>query len=66
MQEPTVLFTDFDDSALNFRLVFTFIDSFQSHFPKSDFRFEIDRLFRENNVSIPFLQRDIHIIQNQQ
>jgi len=26
---------------------------------KSDLRFEIDRLFRENNITIPFPQRDV-------
>ncbi|GAA3782495.1 hypothetical protein GCM10022271_13500 [Corallibacter vietnamensis] len=60
--EPTVLFTDFADSSLNFKVVFTLNDSFKSNFPKSDIRFEIDKLFRANNVSIPFPQRDIHII----
>lgn len=61
--EPTVVFTDFGDSSLNFKLVFTLADSFKAQFPKSDIRFEIDRLFRENNITIPFPQRDIHIIQ---
>ena len=61
--EPTVVFTDFGDSSLNFKIVFTINDSFKAQFPKSDIRFEIDKLFRKNNVSIPFPQRDIHIIQ---
>ncbi len=60
--EAVVLFTDFGDSSLNFKLVFTIGDSFQAQFPKSEIRFEIDRLFRENNITIPFPQRDIHII----
>lgn len=60
--EPTVLFTDFGESSLDFKLVFTVNDSFNARFPKSEIRFEIDRLFRENNVTIPFPQRDIHII----
>lgn len=60
---PAVLFTDFGDSSLNFRLVFTLNDSFNARFPQSDMRFEIDRLFRENNITIPFPQRDIHIIE---
>ncbi|WP_418603274.1 mechanosensitive ion channel family protein [Hwangdonia sp.] len=64
--EPTVLFTDFGDSSLNFKLVFTINDSFKAQYPKSDIRFEIDRLFRENNISIPFPQRDIHIIQKKE
>ncbi|MFK7834226.1 MAG: mechanosensitive ion channel family protein [Winogradskyella sp.] len=61
--EPNVLFTDFGESSLDFKLIFTIDDSFKAQFPKSDIRFEIDRLFRENNISIPFPQRDIHIIQ---
>ncbi len=60
---PAVLFTDFGDSSLNFKVVFTLGDSFNARFPQSDIRFEIDRLFRENNITIPFPQRDIHIIQ---
>ena len=61
--EPTVVFTDFGDSSLNFKIVFTINDSFKAQFPKSDIRFEIDKLFRENNVTIPFPQRDVHIKQ---
>jgi small-conductance mechanosensitive channel len=61
--EPIVVFTDFGDSSLNFKLIFTMNDSFKATFPKSDMRFEIDRLFRENNITIPFPQRDVHIIQ---
>ncbi|MBR9914262.1 MAG: mechanosensitive ion channel [Algicola sp.] len=60
--EPAVVFTAFGDSSLNFKLIFTLADSFKAQFPKSDIRFEIDKLFRENNVTIPFPQRDIHII----
>jgi len=61
--EPTVLFTDFGDSSLNFKVVFTLDDSFLARIPQSDIRFEIDRLFREHNITIPFPQRDIHIIE---
>jgi small-conductance mechanosensitive channel len=60
---PRVLFTDFGDSSLNFKVAFTLNDSFNARIPSSDIRFEIDRLFRENNISIPFPQRDIHIIE---
>jgi len=61
--EPAVLFTDFGDSSLNFKVVFTVADSFNVRFPQSNIRFEIDKLFRENNITIPFPQRDIHIIE---
>lgn len=58
--EPKVLFTDFADSSLNFKLVFTLADSFETRFVQSDLRFKIDEMFRENNVTIPFPQRDVH------
>jgi small-conductance mechanosensitive channel len=58
--KPVVLFMDFGDSSLNFRLAFSVKDSFNARFPKSDIRFEIDRLFREHNITIPFPQRDVH------
>lgn len=58
-----VRFTNFGESSLDFKVIFTMEDSFNSFSVKSDVRFEIDRLFRENNISIPFPQRDIHIIQ---
>lgn len=58
-----VRFTDFGDSSLDFKVIFTISDSFNANAIRSEVRFEIDKLFRENNVSIPFPQRDIHIIQ---
>ncbi|NNK74077.1 MAG: mechanosensitive ion channel [Flavobacteriaceae bacterium] len=61
---PLVLFSDFGDSALLFTLVFTLNDSFQAVVPKSEIRFEIERLFKENNVKIPFPQRDVHLFTN--
>jgi len=60
--EPLVLFTNFGDSSLDFKLIFTLNNSFEAGIPKSDIRFEIDKQFREHNISIPFPQRDIHII----
>lgn len=61
--EPNVLFTNFGESSLDFRVVFTLGDSFNARIPQSNIRFEIERLFREHGVTIPFPQRDIHIIQ---
>ncbi len=60
--EPLVLFTDFADSSLNFKLIVTIDDSFQAIIPKSNLRFAIDKIFRENNISIPFPQRDVHVV----
>lgn len=59
--EPLVLFTEFADSALNFKLIFTLNNSFEASIPKSDIRFEIDRLFREHDIKIPFPQREVYI-----
>lgn len=63
--KPGVVFMDFGESSLDFRVAFTIEDSFNSRIPKSEVRFAIDRLFRENNISIPFPQRDINIIQKE-
>ena len=60
--DTLVQFTEFGDSSLNFKVIFTLADSFNANNPKSDIRFEIDKLFKENNITIPFPQRDIHII----
>ncbi|MET2984043.1 mechanosensitive ion channel family protein [Aureibaculum conchae] len=59
--KPTVLFQNFGDSSLDFKLIFTLNNSFEAMIPKSDIRFKIDELFREHDISIPFPQRDIHI-----
>jgi small-conductance mechanosensitive channel len=59
--ESDVLFSDFGDSALIFKLrVWTLVD----HMIKVEthIRFEIERLFRERHIEIPFPQRDVHII----
>jgi len=59
--KPFVTFEDFGDSALIFNLNFYINESFRSPKMKSDLRFRIDEFFRENNISIPFPQRDVHL-----
>lgn len=60
--EPKVLFKDFGDSALQFELVY-WLANFRDHQTvESDIRFMIDSDFRKNKISIPFPQRDLHII----
>jgi len=61
--KPFVLFEDFGDSALLFSVNFFITDSFSDPKIKSAIRYNIDTKFRANNVSIPFPQRDVHIIQ---
>ncbi|WP_375325069.1 mechanosensitive ion channel family protein [Flagellimonas sp. GZD32] len=64
--KPFVLFEDFGDSALIFSIFFFTNDTFRDPRIKSEMRYKIDAKFRENNVSIPFPQRDVHIIQPKQ
>ena len=59
--EPTVLFDDFGDNALIFKLIFTIDNSFESVLIKSDVRFEINKLFKTHNIKIPYPQREIYI-----
>ncbi len=63
--KPLVLFVNFGDSSLDFKLIFTLNDSFLASIPKSDIRFKIDTLFKEHNISIPFPQRDVHVIKSE-
>ncbi len=56
-----VRFTNFGDSGLHFKLIFTLQNSFDVLEPQSDIRFEIDRLFKANNIEIPYPQQEIHI-----
>jgi len=61
---PFVRFQDFGDSALDFQLFFWTNNSFLVENIKSELRFQINDEFRNNNIQIPFPQRDIHIIDN--
>ena len=59
---PTVRFLGFGDSALNFELAVWTID--MAHRPtrfRSDLFFAIERKLRENQIEIPFPQRDLHV-----
>ena len=60
--KPIVLFEDFAASSLNFSLYFYVADGMESPLIKSNLRFRIDKAFKENAISIPFPQRDLHII----
>ncbi|WP_452598498.1 mechanosensitive ion channel family protein [Pontimicrobium sp. MEBiC01747] len=66
LKEPTpgLLFLEFGDNALQFRLHFHVQDSFAVPLLKSDLRYKIYNEFQDNAINIPFPQRDIHIISN--
>ncbi|MCF8245944.1 MAG: mechanosensitive ion channel [Saprospiraceae bacterium] len=54
-----VQFKNFGDSSLDFELLFYTQEFLRIEFLKSDIRYAIEENFRENNVQIPFPQRDI-------
>ncbi len=57
--KPNFQFRDFGASSLDFEVFFFSEEFFRIELVKSEIRMEIDRLFRENNVQIPFPQRDL-------
>lgn len=59
---PRVLFVRYGDSSIDFLLRFWTSDFISRPMRiKSDLYFEIFRKFRENNIEIPFPQRDLHL-----
>jgi small-conductance mechanosensitive channel len=61
--EPRVLFQDFADSALLFEAYFwtRLRPGGNLRLLRSEIRFRIDELFRENGITIAFPQRDVHL-----
>jgi small-conductance mechanosensitive channel len=59
--EPFVLFQNFGESSLDFELRFFIGQADEVFRIGSDVRFAIDKGFRENGITIPFPQRDLHI-----
>jgi small-conductance mechanosensitive channel len=57
------MFENFGDSSLDFAVYFFVNDAFTVPRVKSELRFEIDRQFRLNKITIPFPQRDVHLFQ---
>lgn len=57
-----VLFEDFADSSLNFAVSFSVNNGMRSPRIQSEIRFKIEEAFRINNISIPFPQREITIL----
>ncbi len=59
---PRALFMNFGDSSLDFELRVR-VQRIERRFSvKSDLNFAIDAAFREAGISIPFPQRDLHIV----
>ena len=60
MPAPMVLFDDFGDSSLNFRLLCWVLFS-NGLTARSDIRVAISNAFKEKNIEIPFPQVDLHV-----
>lgn len=60
-----IMFSDFGESALVFDLYFWAARTWEIMIIKSDLRFAIDKAFRENEIKIPFPQRDLHIVSDE-
>lgn len=60
--KPALLFTSFGDNALNFELAVWTIEAIASPLGfQSDLNFGMEKIFRENQIEIPFPQRDLHV-----
>ena len=62
--KPQVIFKSFGDSSLVFEIRGWVKSPWDRKLIESDVRFKIDAAFRENNISIPFPQRDVHVHTN--
>ena len=62
-REPVVVFEDFGDSTLVFEAYFwaELSNQREQRQIRSEVRFRIDELFRENDIVIAFPQRDVHL-----
>jgi small-conductance mechanosensitive channel len=60
----SVFFTEFGNSSLNFELLFFSEEIFRIERVKSDIRKIINKKFRENHITIPFPQMDLHFKNN--
>lgn len=62
--EPIMVrLADFADNGLELELIFWADQSWDINNYKSEIRFEIDRLFREYKIKIPYPQRVMHVMQ---
>lgn len=58
--KSSVIFKEFGDSSLNFDLRVWILKAIERFEIISDLNYAIDAAFRENNINIPFPQRDVH------
>ena len=62
--EPQCYLREFGDSSVNFLLLFWVDDVTQGRFePQSDVMRAIWKSFKERGITIPFPQRDVHVVE---
>lgn len=59
--KPTALLADFGENALVFQLTCLIKDVTKKSVVRSDIHFEIERIFRERHIEMPFVQREIYL-----
>ncbi len=60
-QRPRTRFDQFQDSSIEFTLLFYSTNLFRIETTKSDLRFAIWKKFQEHRIQIPYPQRDLHL-----
>lgn len=60
-KQATVRLLKFGENGLEMDLVFWAEQNFAIDMVKSDIRFAIDKIFRENNIQYPYPQMDVHL-----
>lgn len=58
---PQVFFTEFGDSSLNFELLVWTADPSRQAPLKSDLYFRIEEIFHQQQINVPFPQRDVNL-----
>jgi potassium-dependent mechanosensitive channel len=58
---PSVRFTEFGDSSLNFELLVWTDQPIRHPLLRSNLNYAIEAAFRRHDIQIPFPQRDVHI-----
>ncbi|MFN7097291.1 MAG: mechanosensitive ion channel family protein, partial [Gammaproteobacteria bacterium] len=59
---PRVLFMNFGASSLDFKLIVSIYDIDKRTTAGSELRYAIEKIFRENNIEMPFPQYDVHLV----
>jgi small-conductance mechanosensitive channel len=59
--EPLVFFDGLGESSLDFILLYWISDNLENRRIKSEILFRVFSVLKENNIEIPFPQRDIHV-----